>query len=653
MAFNYDKLKHKVEEENYWTSYSDLLTLMAVIFLFLYVVATLKTGSQGVQQGVELKALSEENEKLKDQLRTYESLKEGYIEEGASDDEMRNYNQLMGQLDLLQEEANNEKQILEKKAKEHAIKEKALNKYQEMVKNIINANMISQSRIKEREVIIAEKDKDIKDKKTEIRRNKMLLYQRQQEIRELNTTLDEKKAVIDENNFKIEQAKEQLNKQIAALDKARQEQQLSEKSYQMQMEAIKQQSEEKITELAQKKSQVERQVQALNNDLENASTKLSKAQKQIQSVEAEKAHLQKKIGETEAQYQTRLENLKGNYEQKLAATEQEGSEKLAHLKGNYEKQLGEQEAQFQKEKGELEGLYKKRMGESEAGYQKRLGDLKGMYEKRLGETEAGYKKRLGDLEGLYEKQLGETEAGYKKRIGDLEGQYKKQLGETEGQYKKRIGEVEKKLGVANASVENLSADLVRAKELEDVRKKIAQKIKDKFKNSGIALNMNEQTGEVSISFGDEYFDTSKADLKPGMKTVLRKFIPLYSKALFEDAKIAEKITSVDIVGFASPTYKGRYVDPQTLEKADRKAVEVNLDLSYGRAKSIFKYIFDLDEMQYENQKKLQSLVNVTGKSFLAEKVDKRTTASALKVKDFCKAYDCKKAQKVIIKFNVD
>lgn len=651
MAFNYDKLKHKHEEENYWTSYSDLLTLMSVIFLFLYVTSSLKIGSQGVQQGVELKALAEENERLKDQLRTYESLKEEYVEEGASEEELRNYKQLMGQLDLLQDEAKTEKEELQKKAQENAEKEQALNKYQQMIKNVISANMISQSRIKDRENIIAAKDKDIKDKKTELRRSKMLLYQRQQEIRELNTTLDEKKALIEENDFKIAKAKEQLDKQIAALEKAREDKELSEKSYEMQMHKLKSQSEEKLSELTQKKMQAERQLQALNNDLENASSKLTKAQKQIQQSESEKESLKQKIGETEAQYQARMSELKGTYEKKLGDTEAGYEKNIAEMKGSYEKQIGDKEAEYQKQLGEVEGLYKKRLGESEAGYKKRLGDLKGLYEQRLGESEAGYQKRLGELKGFYDKKMGETEADYGRRIGDLEGQYKKKLGETEGQYKRRIGEVEKKLGMAEEQVGRVSGELQRAKELEDVRRKIAQQLKDKFRNAGVPININENTGEVTISFGDEYFDTGRADLKPGMKATLKKFIPLYSKALFEDVKIAEKITSIDIVGFASPTYKGRYVDPQTLAKSDRKAVEMNLDLSYNRAKSIFTFIFDVDNMEYDNQKKLQSLVNVTGKSFLAEKT--RATASAMTIKEFCKAYDCKKAQKVIIKFNVD
>ena len=101
---------------------------------------------------------------------------------------------------------------------------------------------------------------------------------------------------------------------------------------------------------------------------------------------------------------------------------------------------------------------------------------------------------------------------------------------------------------------------------------------------------------MTVNF-DEYFDTGRSDLKEGMEAALKKLVPVYSASLFKDPKIAERIQSVDIIGFASPTYKGRYVDPESLNENDRAAVTFNLDLSYNRAKSIFNYIFDTRTMR--------------------------------------------------------
>ncbi len=137
-----------------------------------------------------------------------------------------------------------------------------------------------------------------------------------------------------------------------------------------------------------------------------------------------------------------------------------------------------------------------------------------------------------------------------------------------------------------------------------------------------------------------------------MKELLRKFVPTYSKALLEDEKVAKEISSVEIVGFSSPTYKGRYVDPQSLSDADKTAVAYNLDLSYNRAKSIFTYMFNKNEMVYQHQKDMLPLVKVTGRSFLAEEVKGRDIASGLDHKDYCAKYNCEKSQKVIIRFNL-
>ena len=48
--------------------------------------------------------------------------------------------------------------------------------------------------------------------------------------------------------------------------------------------------------------------------------------------------------------------------------------------------------------------------------------------------------------------------------------------------------------------------------------------------------------------------------------------------------------------------------------------------------------------------KLRSQVKVTGRGFFSGK--QRMPAQEMSQKDFCKKFDCKKAQTVIIKFNL-
>ena len=134
-----------------------------------------------------------------------------------------------------------------------------------------------------------------------------------------------------------------------------------------------------------------------------------------------------------------------------------------------------------------------------------------------------------------------------------------------------------------------------------------------------------------------------------MRKILEQAVPVYSSSLFENTKIAEKISNVEIVGFASPTFKGKYIDPKSLNPEDRAAVNYNLDLSYNRARAIFNHVFDQNKMQFKHQQKLLPLVKVTGRSFFDQASRNVANESP---ESFCRKNDCAKLQRVIIKFNL-
>ena len=136
-----------------------------------------------------------------------------------------------------------------------------------------------------------------------------------------------------------------------------------------------------------------------------------------------------------------------------------------------------------------------------------------------------------------------------------------------------------------------------------------------------------------------------------MKKLLDRVIPIYATTLFEDDAIAKYIETIEVVGFASPTYKNRVVDPKSLEERDRSAINYNLDLSYKRARSIFKYIFNVDKLQFDYQAQLLPMVKVTGRSFFTQEIEGAGN-SQLDTKSFCREYDCNSAQNVIIRFNL-
>ncbi len=179
---------------------------------------------------------------------------------------------------------------------------------------------------------------------------------------------------------------------------------------------------------------------------------------------------------------------------------------------------------------------------------------------------------------------------------------------------------------------------------------LAEQIMRNFAKAGIKASVDGKTGDVTINFENEYFATGSANLKDGMKSILQKTIPVYAQSLFQDKKIASRISSVEIIGFASPTYKGKFVDPDSLSPETRSAVNYNMDLSYQRAKSIFEHVFDTTKMNFGAQQTLLPLVKVSGRSYLAsDRLKGRALGSD---HDYCKTNDCQKSQKVIIKFNL-
>jgi hypothetical protein len=180
---------------------------------------------------------------------------------------------------------------------------------------------------------------------------------------------------------------------------------------------------------------------------------------------------------------------------------------------------------------------------------------------------------------------------------------------------------------------------------------VAQRIKQGFQQAGIKADVDSGTGDVVLDFGKEYFDTDSHDLKPGMMETIRKAMPVYARSLFGEESGDARISAIEIIGFASPTFAGKPVNPRSLSAQNRQAVNYNLDLSYERARSIFEYAFDPDNLKFEHQETMLPLIKVTGRSFFTEEVNPEDTGN-LSREEFCKLYDCFGSQRVIIKFGL-
>jgi outer membrane protein OmpA-like peptidoglycan-associated protein len=583
VSFDYDSIKEK-EGGSHWATYSDLFMVLSLVFLLLYVIASLRTGTSNIQNQTQYQEVIRERDDLKQQIKVYNTLKENYLQTGASKDEQQMYEELMDKLVLLKEEAKKEKDDLRQAALENEKKEMALNKYQQMIRNIINTNMVSNVRIKRR-------DKTIE-------RNYQEIDSQKEEIQSLESTVAQKQKEIQKGESKIKNLNHVLDSKVSELQKAYKQNKISKKKMQQQIAKLKTENQQEVKNLQAQNAEAAKEIlrnqqiiAQANQELEQAQQTISQQQQNIERLAQEKQEVSQKISQMRQEFNQRMQSEKAEFEKAL----------------NQEKLSAQAKAKKQQE-----------------------------FLKKAKAKEMALAAEIQNMESKVQNVQGELEKTREEKAkADAQSQA------LAAKNKDLSGQKEK-----------LSSDLQKMKEIANARKKLVNDMKDNLAKSGLKADVDDKTGDVIIHFGEEYFDTGKANLKPGMEAVLKKLMPAYSKTLFADPKTAEKISSVEIIGYASPTYKGKYVNPVSLEADNKEAVNYNLDLSYYRARSIFDYIFDTSKMKYDNQSKLLPMVKVTGRSFLAEGEEKRDISS-MSHKEYCEKFDCKKSQRVVIKFNLE
>ncbi len=558
MSFEYKKNKGH-DNESFWTSYSDLFLGLSSIFLMLYVVASLRTGTDSIKFKSDNQKLQVEVQDLKNQLQSYEAVKDNYIKKQATKNELGEYNELMDKLVLLQEDAKNEKNNLRKSALENEQKEHALNKYQQMVRNVINANNLAKVKIINRNEIITDQDQtiDVKNEK----------------ITSLSTDISKMTNLVQVKENEIQNVNMRLSHRMADLKKSLNQSKLTHKAYQARLKKLQDDADKSLASIRSEKEQV--------------AQNLSTMQRQLAST------------------QTQLDSTEGELGKTKGALEARGHE-VAGLKG----QLGSLESETQAKIKGLQGGYAREQSLARGQFAAALANQKNLSGAEIARKEAEF-KAAGDAKD-------------RKLAGEISGLTGK-LRDTQG-----------RLAAAEAEL--------------TARKAIADEIKKGFKGVGVKADIDMESGDVVLDFGNAYFDNNSADLKEDMRKVLQKAMPIYSKSLFGNAKVSNKISAVEVIGFASPTYQGRVVDPYSNKPQDLAAIKYNMDLSYKRAKSIFNYLLDGKDMNFTYHQNLVPALKVSGRSFLDLMKSDRTIASA---EDYCKKNDCKKSQRVIIRFNMD
>src|SRR5690606_9542219 len=104
---------------------------------------------------------------------------------------------------------------------------------------------------------------------------------------------------------------------------------------------------------------------------------------------------------------------------------------------------------------------------------------------------------------------------------------------------------------------------------EKAKAEICDALEKALKDNNIAAEIDKKKGEVVIPFEESYFDFDSADLKDGMKQKLKQIVPVFAKTIFEKEE-GKKIKSMEVVGFASPVYKGEWMDPSKIDEFSRQ-----------------------------------------------------------------------------------
>jgi myosin heavy subunit len=428
----------------------------------------------------------------------------------------------------------------------------------------------------------------IEKKDTINQAQKVTIVGQEQEITSLNQTVAAKQSEIAQTQEKIKLTSAELQRKIATLHKKERESEISRAQMNKRIADLKTNSNKMLRGL---ESQHQAAVHALNQVQNN----LAAAQKEAQEKGAELATTQEKLNNTEGEHALQMASLKNQFATREGSLKAAFDSALAN-----ERVSGEEKA--------------RRQAQFAAAAKARANDLT----KQLGNLGEQVKEAQG--------HAAAAEAGKGRALAAVEGLQKENT--------------------------NLSTDLKHAQAIANERKELAGRIRGELAKAGLKGTVDGKTGDVTLSFGEEYFDTGSADLKPGMTTTLKKFMPGYSKSLFSDPKISKNIENVEIIGFASSTYKGKYVSPDSLKASDRDAINYNLKLSFNRADSIFKQIFDIHKMSFEHQKDLLPRIKVVGRGYLPDGINPSDIPDGIDEKTFCARYGCKQAQKVIIKFKL-
>lgn len=522
-----------------------------------------------------------------------------------------------------------------------------------MVRNIINSNSFAKTKITNRNEVIVEKEQVIDEKNVEITvQNKKIVN--------LNRDIVDKQNLIKNKEQEISLVNNHLDNKLKELKRSYKSAKLTQKAYQARLKKLKNEAESKV-------AQIEEQKQSTLGELRNAKLSLRQTENQLNNtkgalvqsqVELEQkgqqiSNLNTKLSSAQAETKAKMDTLNAKFSADRRQERAAFEATLKNQKNLSNAEIGRREAAFKanadaktrKLANEMAGL-EGQLKNTEAQLEQKGQEISNLNSK-LGEAEADTKAKMAALNVKYLSDRAGEKAAFENALKNQKNLSNAEIGRREAAFKAGADAKNRQM---QAEMDGLSGQLAQAKSELAARKNIAKEIKKGFDKVGIKADIDLESGDVLLDFGQSYFESNSASLTTDMRAILQKAMPVYSKSLFGNEQVSRQISAVEVIGFASPTYQGRIIDPRSNKPNDREGLKYNMDLSYKRAKSIFNYILDNKEMSFEHRDALVPNLKVSGRSFLDLMKQDRSIAS---IDAYCKKNDCKKSQRVIIRFSMD
>lgn len=296
--------------------------------------------------------------------------------------------------------------------------------------------------------------------------------------------------------------------------------------------------------------------------------------------------------------------------------------------------------------------------------------VKKNYDVQIKKVQKEAERKIASIQQAHQieiqKELDQAKMSHDNLIAKQQEQYQAKLAKAQGDHKDEIDALKnQQVKMANQHASAVSEKEEEVKHFQEklafskvsqgkATEEIAKMIEDEFKKQGIDATVNPKNGEVTLNFNEAYFAMGSHKLTKNMKTKLRKVLPAYANAVFKNKAKADRIANFEIIGYSSPIFGTKYVNPKELSAKNYWALNYNLDLSYRRARSVFKYIFNPYKVKkFDKKQQMFQMTKVSGRSYLEGRIPASVSKQKrLSWKKYCEQYDCKGQQKVVIKFNL-